>query len=376
MTIKEYAFCNCTGLTSITIPNSVTEIYQGTFSGCSSLETCNLPNSLTYIGLWAFGGCTSLTSIVIPESVAYIDEGAFRECANLSSIKFPQNSNIIIGQNAFISTAWYENQLDGIVYIGKAVYKYKGTMPENTSLKIKDGTKYISPNAFDGCTNLTSIELPDGLTIIGRDSFMGCNHLSSINIPSSIVNIGHAAFYGCEELHSVSITSLSAWLSIYLGTEGVGGSTEYSNPLYYAHHLYLNGEEVKDLIIPDDVTIIPSYAFINCEGIEVIKLHKNVTEILSNSFLGCNNIQSIIVYNKRPPKIVSLSTTFDHDIFNSCTLFVPEGSENAYYVADGWKEFKKIETIGAVEKVPQDVNGDGIVDTQDVLEIYKYIQEH
>ena len=80
------------------------------------------------------------------------------------------------------------------------------------------------------------------------------------------------------------------------------------------------------------------------------------------------------IHCNRPPSANNYITS--QEVFDNCVLYVPAGSENAYYVADGWKNFKTIKTIDAVEKVPQDVNGDGVVDTQDVLEIYKYIQEH
>ena len=98
-----------------------------------------------------------------------------------------------------------------------------------------------------------------------------------------------------------------------------------------------------------------------------------MTSIEQNAFSGCS-LKSFTIHNNRPPVADSNITT--QDVYDNCVLYVPEGSENTYYASTYWNKFKNIQTIGAVEKVPQDVNGDGIVDTQDVLEIYKYIQEH
>lgn len=99
-----------------------------------------------------------------------------------------------------------------------------------------------------------------------------------------------------------------------------------------------------------------------------------VTSIGRGAFEGCTGLKNLAIHNNRPP--VAESKITSQEVYDNCVLYVPEGSENAYYVADVWKYFKNIQTIVAVEKVPQDVNGDGIVDTQDVLEIYQYIQEH
>ena len=130
----------------------------------------------------------------------------------------------------------------------------------------------------------------------------------------------------------------------------------------------------KNTIIPNSVTSIGDYAFRGCSGLTSVTIPNSVTSIGNGAFLDCTGLKNLTIHNNRPPVADSKMTS--QEVYNNCVLYVPEGSENAYYAADGWKYFKNIQTIGAVEKVPQDVNGDGIVDTQDVLEIYKYIQEH
>ena len=153
--IGEWAFKNCSSLTSITIPNSVTSIGSSAFYGCSSLTSIDIPNSVTSIGVWAFYGCSSLTSIDIPNSVTSIGGSAFKDCSSLTSIT-----------------------------IGNSV----------TS---------IGEMTFRNCSGLTSVVIPNSVTSIGDEAFLACSSLTSITIPN--VSIGNNAFDSCSALTSVSL---------------------------------------------------------------------------------------------------------------------------------------------------------------------------
>ena len=201
-TIRDETFSGCTGLTSVTIPNSVTTIGYGAFSGCTGLTSIAIPNSVTSIDRWAFVGCRCLTSITIPNSVTEIGEGAFNGCTGLTSVTIP-NSVTKIGSSAFEGTPWYNNQPDGVVYIGKVAYKFKGEMGSGTAINIKKGTVSISDWAFEGCTGLTSVTIPNSVTTIGSSAFRGCTGLTSVTIGNSVTEIGVSAFYGCTGLKTV-----------------------------------------------------------------------------------------------------------------------------------------------------------------------------
>ena len=176
-----YALQNQTNLVSLIIPDSITEITYGVFSGCENLRTVKLPKSLKRINSWAFHGCEKLSKI------------------NLTGVER-------VGENAFYNTAWYNGQPKGVVYIGKSLYKYKGTMPKNTSIKIKSGTKYITWGAFRNCTGLKSVTFPDSLISIEPEVFYGCKNLQSVSLPKNLESIGPDVFYNCTKLKRVTVS--------------------------------------------------------------------------------------------------------------------------------------------------------------------------
>ena len=185
-----------------------------------------LPESISRIGAYALSGCP-LTFINIPEGVASVDYKAFYNCSQLTSITIP-TSLTSIGVYAFYGTAWYDNQPDGILYINKIAYRYKGTMPDNTSLVIKDGTLGIADYAFSSCSGLTSLTIPNSVKTIGIGAFEYCSGLTSVIIGKGVTSIGNA-FSNCTNLKEMTL-SLTAYNNGSL--ESVTKFTTYSkNPM-------------------------------------------------------------------------------------------------------------------------------------------------
>lgn len=278
--IPDYAFRNCTNLKRIVIPEGVTSIGSDAFHGCTNLESIILPKTLKSIGNNAFYGCSGLTSITIPNSVTSIGERTFYNCTGLTNVTIP-NSVTSIGNSAFYGCTGLTN-----VTIGNSV----------TS---------IGNDAFRGCSGLTSIIIPNSVISIGGGTFSGCSGLMTVTISNSITSIGNSTFHGCTSLMQVKISDLAAWCNIDFGDS-------YSNPLYYARHLFLNGEEVKDLVIPNSVTSIGATAFSNCTSLTSATIPNSVIAIGKESFAYCFKLTSVNIPS-------SVNTIGDY-AFLSCKL--------------------------------------------------------
>lgn len=366
--IDLYAFSGCTGLTSITIPEGVTYIGICAFEGCTGLTSITIPERVAGIGDFAFSGCTGLTSITIPESVTRIGFSAFGGCTALASISIP-NGKINMGVAVFNGTVWYDNQPDGLVYIGDLLYEYKGEMPANTGLVIKDGTTSIAggaflfqsgldrisipgsvadigPQAFYECNNLYDVLIDEGVEYIDYSAFQNCTSLCKITIPGSVVGIGPRAFAGCTGLWSVNIS------------EGVQ---------YIGNEAFEDCTSLWSVSIPNSVTEIYSSAFRNNTSLYNVVIGNSVSYIEDEAFAGCSNLQNIVSLNSTPPMCTDANVfaNVDRDF---CLLFVPKGSVEAYMDDPVWGMFPFI-----LEYVEGDLTFDRVVDKNDLNELVFYI---
>ena len=171
--------------------------------------------------------------------------------------------------------------------------KYSGAIeiPDKVTY---NGSEYsvtsIENSAFNSCRGLTSVTIPNSVTSIEPRTFYGCSGLTSITIPNSLTSIGKDAFRGCSGLTSVYITDLESWCKIAFNDYA-------SNPLCYAHHLFLNGAEIKDLVIPNSLTSIGDDAFRGCSGLTSITIPNSVTSIGDYTFCDCSGLTSITIPN-------------------------------------------------------------------------------
>ena len=186
VSIESRTFQNCSSLTSVYIPDSVTRIgYGDTFKNCSSLTSIYIPNTVKRIEDGIFYSCSSLTSIYIPESVTSIGINAFYSCSSLTSVYIPESVTSIKGA-AFQSCS------------------------SLTSIYISESVTSIEHSAFSGCSSLKSINIPENVTSIEDYVFWGCSSFISINIPENVNSIGKSAFYKCSSLKSISSLNTTA----------------------------------------------------------------------------------------------------------------------------------------------------------------------
>ena len=299
--IGGYAFAYCYILTSITIPDSVTSIGSSAFNSCKGLTSVTIGNGVESIDMNVFAGCTGLTTITIPDNVKSIGSYAFSSCDSLTSVMIG-NGVESIGDVAFHGCSGLtaitvdENNttyksINGVLYTkdGKTLLIYPAGKPA-TSFTIPDGVTSIGERAFYACKSLTSVTIPDSVTSIGDEAFKGCTGLMSVTIGNGVESIGWGAFEDCDGLTSITIP--------FVGATKDGTSNTHFGYIFGTSNSSYNDDHVpaslKEVIITGG-TSIGSSAFNGCTGLTSITIPNSVTSIDSSAFEDCTGLTSVTI---------------------------------------------------------------------------------
>ena len=343
------------------------------------ITTLEIPSGITSIGDGVFLSSNSLTNLTLSSKVTSIGESAFRNCSNLKDVRY----------YIYDDLATYIQKGHPAFYVNCGI-KYYWNNQEITTLEIPSSVTSIGNNAFYGCNGLTSVDLPSSITKMGECVFYNCQNLSSVKLPSEITAISNSAFGECISLKNIElpagITSIgddafvncSNLQNINLPS---GITTIGTGAFWYCSNL-------TNVILPSALASIGAIAFANCSNLANVTLSSNITSIGSSAFSGCKSLKNLTI-SKDVTSIKDIRFNNDYEdlelesvyvawqnpieagsFFNrikisNCTLYVPQGTKEAYANADVWKDFENI--------IEYDATGiDKVTNRSDVKEISRY----
>jgi sorbitol-specific phosphotransferase system component IIA len=321
------AFKNCTGLTSVTIGNSVTTIGEDAFSSCTGLTLVTIGNSVTTIGNRAFAQCTSLQEFTVDSN---------NECFATDSAGALYNKDFTLLVACPAGKTYFDIP-ESVIVIGP--YAFSGG--SLTSVTIPDSVTAIGKGAFYSCEGLTTVTIPDSVTAIGASAFSSCKGLTTVTIGNSVIDIEFGAFWGCSSLTTVTIPNSVIVIDYYAfyGCSSLTSVTIGNSVIEIGGYAFSFCEGLTTVTIGNSVTTIGEGAFCGCEELTSVTIPDSVTTIGNNAFYGCSLTSVTCLWD------VPLSAShnlFSNKTYETCSLYVPAGTRDAYASVVPWKYFNQI----------------------------------
>ena len=314
------AFRGCAGLTSVTIPRGVIGVGSGTFKNCRNLKsvywdvadypsygfsTANENGFRDYgtQGSSPFSGCR-LKEVVFGSEVDSIPGGLLYGQSELSAIKFSGKTEYV-GKDAFKETVWFDNLPNGLVYIDKAAYAFKGLMSTPTAISIAEGTKSITEGLFANQTYLTKVTVPSTLTYMGYEVFEGCRSLGEVEWNAEDCKFGQT--YGAP-FSATALYTITFGEKVRKIPDGLCSGCRY----------------ITEVKMPASVVEVGESAFSDCSGLEAVGFSENMTSIEARAFLDCAKLSELILPNSL--------REIGENAFSGCTgletLSIPESVDS------------------------------------------------
>lgn len=365
-------------ITSISIPASVTEIYNYAFYNCSNLNTIIFYDGLKSIGSYVFYNCVSINKLLLPDSIESVGSYAFANCSNLSEFKFPVNWTEV---TSISSTTGYGHHFDNCtklrtidIPMGASVIP-QSAFSNATYLRnvtIPNSVHTIYTEAFRGCTAITSINLPEGLTVISSIAFRDCTNLKTIVFSSSLKDIYHFAFMNCSSLKQVllpdGMTTIGTRVfADCVSLESINYPLSLNTTIRYPYDYryeygcnFMGCKKLKSIDIPEGVTSIPNGIFNQSDYLVDISFPSTLVNIDCFAFSGCSSLKAAML----PDSLSSIGVKAFEDCINLETIHYPKSlNTTTYYPYDyrypygcvfiGCSELKEVEIPIEVSTIPR-----------------------
>ena len=304
--ISSWTFSDCTGLTSVTLPSSITRIPNGAFRGCIGLEDFTVPKQITGISYNSFEGCINLRTITFDCDVISVPECAFESFTKLERVQFT-SSSVEIGGRAFkgctaLKVVTFPNSMEKLVLQDYYdYYNHHGVFENCTALEVcvlpsSVDVFVLEEDVFAGCRSLTSITLASTLNEISPGLFYNCSSLNEIDIPKNVQSIGGSAFSGCSSLTEITVpenvTSIGS--SAFLGCIGLININLPENLIMIGSSAFEGCTGLKDVTVPKGVTSIGWWAFQDCSNLKKITFHCDSIFLSDNLFDGAYQLEEVV----------------------------------------------------------------------------------
>ncbi len=332
-------FYQC-GFTTMTLPNSITEMSYNAFSGCQQLTTINVPTGIDYVPEEFCSRCPKLVSVTMHDSIRTIRDNAFYQCKALTDIQL--NDDITsIEYNAFreCESLAITSLPKALTFIGDAAFMNMKLF--TGELAIPEGVTQIDHNAFNG-TAISAVTLPKGINHWGQGLFAHCEQLTSVALPENFKRITNYMFQYCKSLESIQVPD--SLKEVGYAAFDHAGLTAITLPdsLSVIESYAFSNTQLKEFRVPEGLKGDPgSYTWENCKRLKSIYLGRDqdYSQLTSFSCLnGCDSLQLLRIYAGTPPQC----NTWYMGYRTTCVLEVPEDAIALYQEANGWKEFKEI----------------------------------
>ena len=312
-TLGNGAFKSCKAITSVTVPNSVTDMGTSIFDGCTELLSATLGTGVFSVPNYTFNNCSKLATIVLSENITSIGQYAFQNCTSLAAL--PLTANITQINN----------------------YAFKGCT-KLTSIEVPDQITSLGTYVFQNCTGITHAKIGSGITTLSNYTFYGCSNLEKVELSEKITSIGSYAFYNCQGLKILPITNAITTIgaNAFYGCKGLTSAVLSDNITSLGGSAFYNCSSLEEVTLGSGITKLESSLFRNNSQLKKVVANGIITSLATYTFNGCSALECIYIKSESVP--TASSNTFTN-VPETCIIFVPETSVNAYKEANYWKNF-------------------------------------